>query len=132
MPASQPEQQRRGTGTLNHQETFPFPTTLSIRTVRETGATSYRRKCLRVNRLSQVRSDWGSAFCRPENTLDRWVDEAIPAPARPIPLGPPHAADFWGDIAGVGKRVPSCSNRADSDIVRGKIVGGNVPVTKSG
>jgi hypothetical protein len=39
-PPSQPEQQRRGTGTLNHQETLPFPIALSISTVRQTGATS--------------------------------------------------------------------------------------------
>jgi hypothetical protein len=36
----QSEQKRRGTGTLNHQETLPFPTTLSISTVRQTGAIS--------------------------------------------------------------------------------------------
>ena len=39
-PPLQSEQKRRGTGTLNHQETLPFPTPVSIRTVRETGAIS--------------------------------------------------------------------------------------------
>jgi len=43
-PPLQPEQKRRGTGTLNHQETLPFPTTLSIRTVRETGTISETRR----------------------------------------------------------------------------------------
>jgi hypothetical protein len=41
-PPLQSEQKRRGTGTSNHQKTLPFPTTLSIRTVRETGAISDR------------------------------------------------------------------------------------------
>lgn len=39
-PPSQSEEQRRGTGTLNHQETLTLLATISIRTVRQTGATS--------------------------------------------------------------------------------------------
>lgn len=50
----QSEQKRRGTGTLNHQETLPFPTTLSISTVRQTGAISGHLPGLMVALQPQV------------------------------------------------------------------------------